>query len=76
MGGGGGQKRPKNGPHGLCMTPSVHTYVPIVNKLVGNIDGQARTSHDSQLFKFLQFILSKNILETVIIHTSGLITSV
>ena len=21
MGGGGGQKRPKNGPHGLCMTP-------------------------------------------------------
>ena len=22
MGGGGGQKRPKNGPHGLCMTPN------------------------------------------------------
>ena len=30
-GGRGGQKRPKNGPHGLCMTPYIgisdHTFI-------------------------------------------------
>ena len=42
-GGRGGQKRPKNGPHGLCMTPYLDIYYVVINTYVKFLYSSLRT---------------------------------